>query len=435
MRVVLNAVRRGRPRVALLAALVLALATAVAGCGSMPGRSAASAQITLTVSDFGEFGYRDLLRDYQRDHPNIRVYEESSNYNVHHANLTKELDAGRGAGDIVAVEEGYIVQFRDRTKDFVNLLDLGAGALADRWLPWKWKQSLSADGAFQIGLGTDIGGLGMCYRRDLFARAGLPADRATVSALWPTWRDFIAVGRRFEAADVGAQWTDSASRTFTALMAQQKIGYYDRAGHLAVADNPGLRLAWATGLQLVAAGESAKLKLGSTAWNAALKTGGFATVICPAWQIAQIKQAAPDTSGKWDVAAVPGGGGNWGGSFLTIPRQGRHIKEAYALAVWLTAPRQQLTIFKGSGNLPSTPSLYGDPAVRNYRNPFVNGAPVGQIFLSAASKLSPQYQGRYSVAVRELFEDGLSQVEQANDTPAGAWQAAVRAAEKLAGAG
>ena len=78
---------------------------------------------------------------------------------------------------------------------FVNVLDEKGGASYEpKYLPWKWKQSLSADGKTQIGLGTDVGGQAMCYRSDLFKAAGLPTDRDEVSALWPTWDDFVDRG-------------------------------------------------------------------------------------------------------------------------------------------------------------------------------------------------------------------------------------------------
>src|SRR6476661_6995023 len=57
---------------------------------------------------------------------------------------------------------------------FVNLQDHGSNDLKANWLPWKYENATTADGKRTIGLGTDVGGLAMCYRRDLFAKAGLP---------------------------------------------------------------------------------------------------------------------------------------------------------------------------------------------------------------------------------------------------------------------
>ena len=67
-------------------------------------------------------------------------------------------------------------------------------------------------------------------------------------------------------------------------------------------------------------GITAKLKSFSTEWNAGFKNGSFATVACPAWMTGYIKeQSGDENAGKWDIASVPGGGGNWGGSFLGVP--------------------------------------------------------------------------------------------------------------------
>ncbi|GAA2498194.1 hypothetical protein Ahu01nite_037770 [Winogradskya humida] len=173
----------------------LTLLTALAGCGTTG--AADDKRITLTVDDFGSFGYKQLLREYEAAHPELRVVERTTAFTKHHELLTQRLDAGKGTGDVVAVEEGYVVEFRNRSADFVNLLDLGAGDLKSNWLPWKWEATLSADGTGQMGLGTDVGGLAMCYRPDLFKAAGLPTDRESVAKLWPTWEKYIAAGQRF----------------------------------------------------------------------------------------------------------------------------------------------------------------------------------------------------------------------------------------------
>ena len=61
------------------------------------------------------------------------------------------------------------------------------------------------------------------------------------------------------------------------------------------------------------------------------------------------------TAGKWDIATVPGGGGNWGGSWLAVPTPSKHQKEAIELIKFLTSGTSQLAAFKAEGNLPSLP--------------------------------------------------------------------------------
>ncbi|MBT8227435.1 MAG: carbohydrate ABC transporter substrate-binding protein [Dactylosporangium sp.] len=406
---------------AAVAAVAVAL---LLGVGCSTGGDGDSG-ITLVVADYGNSGFKALLRDYHQAHPRIRVVEHVGDYHGHHEELAEHLDEGDGAADIVGIDESYLPQFRDRPEAFLNLLDFGAGELKSRWLGWKWQQSLSADGTVQIGLGTDVGSLAVCYRRDLFAGAGLPTSREEVASLWPTWEAYIEAGHRFEASGSGAHWLDSSARAYNAIVAQQEIGYYDWDGNVVLASNAGVRQAFDLSTRIIVEGLSGRLRANTAPWAAAMRAGTFATMMCPAWGLGQLQQNAPDTRGKWDLTAVPGGGGNSGGSFLAIPKQTKHAKEAYQLATWLTAPNQQLRIFKETGNLPSQPGLYTDPSLREVRNEFVNNAPVGQIFGASAERLRPQYLGPKTSIIRAVIEDTLVQVESGAVPGGQAWATAL----------
>jgi cellobiose transport system substrate-binding protein len=270
----------------------------------------------------------------------------------------------------------------------------------------------------------------MCYRPDLFEAAGLPSDPAAVAKLWPDWDAYIETGKRFRAAELPAQWTDAASNIFNQILAQQPVGYFDRSEKLVIESDPGVRTAWDLTVEMVLAGESAKYIPFNPQWRAALQGGRFATLTCPAWVLGWIQQNAPSARGKWNVTTVPGGAGNWGGSWLAVPARSEHREEAYRLAAWLTAPEQQKRVFKDTGNLPSAPQLYDDPAITEFRNPFFNNAPVGRIFASSVRSKPAQYLGRNNAVVRKLFEDKLSEVE-VGERPAGqAWSEAVAQARQ-----
>jgi cellobiose transport system substrate-binding protein len=170
--------------------------------------------VTLRVSLFGDFGYNDLYKQFEPAHPNIDIKGDIQSYADHHSNLAKHLATGIGADDIEAVEVGFIAQFKAQPRLFQDLRSYGAGKLKKQWLPWKWQQSLAPNGA-QIGLGTDVGSLAICYRRDLFRRAGLPTNRAAVSKLWPTWSAFVSVGKRFTRRHLkNVSFFDSGSNVF-----------------------------------------------------------------------------------------------------------------------------------------------------------------------------------------------------------------------------
>lgn len=405
---------------------------AAASTAAAPAATTSSEPVKLVIDTFGDFGYKELIADYMKAHPNVTVVERQEEYNQHHQQLAQHLAAGSGAADIVAIDEGFIVQFRSTPDKFVNLLDLGAGDLKDRWLPWKWSASMSGDGATQIGLGTDVGGLAMCYRKDLLEAAGLPSGRDEVSALWPDWQSFIATGEKFQAAGTDVKWVDSATNMLNPILAQQAVGYFDTSDQLVFDTNPGVKTAWDSTMDMIAKDESAGLAAFSPEWNAGFKQGKFATVACPAWMMGYIQDQAPDTSGKWDVAAIPGGGGNWGGSFLAIPKQSEHPEAAYDLAAYLTAPEQELRIFKETGNLPSIPTLYTDPALTAFTNEFFSDAPVGTIFSDTAAALQPQYLGTKNGPVRQAVENVVREVENGSLSATDGWTKASEAAEKAA---
>jgi cellobiose transport system substrate-binding protein len=190
--------RRWRRAYVLLA---LALAGLLAACSSGSddkggGATQGTEKVTLTLDTFGEFGYEDLIKQYQASHPNITVNQRKVvRLEDYRARLDQWLAAGSGAGDVVALEEGQIIAQKAQADKYVNLLDYGAGELKSNFLEWKWNQGLTADQQQLIGLGTDIGPLAMAYRTDLFKKAGLPTARDEVSKLWPTWDAYIEAGR------------------------------------------------------------------------------------------------------------------------------------------------------------------------------------------------------------------------------------------------
>ncbi|MCK9901962.1 extracellular solute-binding protein [Frankia sp. Cpl3] len=418
--------RRGRHG-AMAGAAVLAIALLTSACGDDGGKT------KLTVNTFGVFGYTELYREFEASHPDIEIVETVSEYNDHHNNLVNHLAAGSGAADVEAVDEGFIAQLKATPEQFVNLLDLGAGDRESDYPEFKWAAALSADGRSQIGLGTDVGGLAMCYRTDLLAAAGLPTEPSAVSALWPTWNDYFRTGRDFTAKNTGVSFFDAATNIYNAQVFQIDESYYTPGTtEVIVGSNPQVRAAFDTTAQAIADGQSAGLVAFEDEWVTAMKEGTFATITCPAWMQGYLRENAPDTAGKWNIAAIPEGSGNWGGSWLTIPAQSDHRDLAYELVAFLTAPEQQTRIFQETGNFPSSVQAIESPAVQTFTNPFFDDAPTGKIFGESAVSLTPQYQGPKHGAIRQAMEHGIQRIEQEDQAPADAFREAVAEAERAA---
>ncbi|MGK5443681.1 ABC transporter substrate-binding protein [Micromonospora sp. URMC 105] len=425
-----------------LAAVALVAATALLGTTACAGddEPAEGGPITLTVDVFGQFGYEELYKEYMASHPGVKIVERGtgSNLDEYSPKLTQWLAAGKGAGDVVAIEEGLLVEYKANPQNFVNLLDHGAADLKGNFLDWKWNQGLTADGKQLIGLGTDVGGIAMCYRKDLFAKAGLPTERDQVSKLWPTWQDYVATGEKFKSANTGASFLDAATNIFSTILLQTAgntsgYSYYDTSNNLVVDSNPAVKQAYDTTVDIIDSGLSGKYGSWSEEWVSAFKQSKFATIACPAWMTGVIEgNAGPAAKGKWDIAQVPGNGGNWGGSFLAVPKQSKHQAEAIELTKFLTSAKGQIGAFKAKGPLPSSPQALDDPAITDSTNPYFSGAPVGKIFGTGAKSLKPVYMGPKNQAVRTEVENAVRTVELGQRNPEQGWNDAVNNAKKAA---
>jgi cellobiose transport system substrate-binding protein len=335
------------------------------------------------------------------------------------------------------LEEGTLLEYLAEDRNWANLLDLGAADLKDDYLPYKWSAALTPDKKKLIGLGIDIGGLAICYRTDLFALAGLPTDRKEVSRLIGTWADYIALGKRFAASPAGrvAKWTDSGTSMVQPYVMQNSETFFYDTGNRFVGDtNPIVRKAWDMGLQMATDGLTDKLVGFSDDWTAAFRNAAFASVPCASWYTGTIMTNAGDAAkGKWDIATIPGGSGNWGGSFLSIPQQSRHKPQAFELAKFLTGREGLLMQFAADGRMPGNVRALDDPVFKNSTNAYFNDAPVGQIFGASVRNLRPIYLGPKHQAIWDnVFEPTMQAAEQGKMSSADAWRKAVTDARKLA---
>ncbi|WP_328911980.1 MULTISPECIES: ABC transporter substrate-binding protein [unclassified Streptomyces] len=407
-------------------AAALAVALLVTGCGGgSSSKSAAKddpdAKVTLTVNLFSDFGYKELYAQYHKLHPNVTIKENRADMGAHHQNLHAHLVAGSGTADIEAIEIGQVAGFQSQASKFVNFLDHGVDK--NQWVPSKTAPASSRDGSSLFGLGTDMGGLALCYRADLFQKAGLPTDRTQVSALLSSWDAYFATGKQFlaKSPDKKAKWFDAGSNVFSAMTAQDAQAFYDADGKVIATTNPSVKTAFDAVSGAIKDGESAGIAAFTPAWDTGFRKSQFATVTCPAWMSYEFKANPPTDGGTWDMASIPGGGGNWGGSYLTVPTQGKHIDAAVDLAKWLTAPAQEAWLFKTKGFFPSDQALWSQPDIANLTDSMFNSAPTGKLFSDSAKNLNPQPLGPHGADIGNIYGNGLVSVEQGKASPDKAW--------------
>ncbi|MFF4034108.1 ABC transporter substrate-binding protein [Streptomyces sviceus] len=429
----------------LALAAVTALATGVlAGCSSDSddsdssgtGNNSGGGKTTLTIGTFGVFGYKQagLYDEYMKSHPDITIKENvTTRTDVYWPKVLTRLQAGSGTDDIQAIEVGNITEaVQTQGSKFV---DLGKDVDKSQWLDWKNAQATTPDGKL-IGLGTDIGPMAICYRKDLFAKAGLETDRTKLAAQWKgDWNKYVDLGKQYmKKAPSGTKFVDSASSVYNAVLNGESERYYDKSGKVVWDKSNGVKNAWDVAMSVATSNMSAKLKQFDKPWDQGYANASFATVACPAWMIGYIQEKSGEAGkGKWDVAAAPTAG-NWGGSFIGVPTAGKHQKEAIELAKWLTAPEQQAKVFAKQASFPSTPSAYSTLKPATATTEYFSNAPITQIFSDSAKTIPAQVFGVKDQPINTALTDiGILQVEQKGKSPEQGWDAATNEIKDVLG--
>ena len=402
-------------------AVVAAIALLLAGCGGSDGKSDSK---TFEFWSFANINQKADVDVYTKAHPDVRVKLTEVGTTTETAQALTAALAGGKVPDLVLIQADDLPKFMQSPDNFVDLTTLGANDIKGNYLDWVMAQSTTEDNKI-IGVPTDVGGLAVAYRTDLFKAAGLPTDREAVAKLWPTWDEFINVGRQY-VQKTGKPFVDNTPTSVFFQAVNQGSQRYYSADRKLDYDNEQVKAEFDVTLRAFDAGISAKQGSFSSGWTAAMKKGDYAVVCSPSWMLSQMKTNAPETNGKWDIATIPGGSGNWGGSFLAIPKRAKNAKAAWNYISEMQSPKGQLDHFLMQGSLPTTPSVYTDPQLVGKTDPFFSNAPIGKIYTQSVVGIKPFYFGPQDGPVGTEFLNTLTSVEQGKVNPANAWDTALK---------
>ena len=400
-------------RILALGAAATMVGSLTTACGD--GDDAANAlgpDDILTITTFGDFGYADVIKGWNDDPDRPFKIKETriAQWDTWKQTLTADLQAGTGLTDVVAVEGDAMPQFLSEaaSEQFVDLTD---SSLDDRWVEYKYQAGQTADGK-QIGYPTDAGPEAFCYRADLFEQAGLPSDRDDVSKIFSTWDEYFATGQEFVKELPKTNWYDASGSIAQAMLNQVEFPFQSADNEIDV-DNAGLKDVFTTVTDNVPT-LSTRAVQWSDDWIANFTNDGFATMPCPGWMFANVKSSAPKVKG-WDIAdAFPGGGGNWGGSFLAVPKQSDHPKEAKQVANWLTDTEQEVGAFEKAGAYPANLAAQEELTSRGEVDPYFNDAPTAQILANRAKAVPPgvPYKGDKYSDILGLLQTAIQRVDE-----------------------
>ncbi|MDY0393705.1 ABC transporter substrate-binding protein [Virgibacillus halophilus] len=221
----------------LISGLVMVLIFMLAACSKDSNADGKNEEVTLKFWVFGATNYDELAKEYEKENPGVKVKVKTSENDDHHNGLFTALSAGHGAPDLAMIEIDQLDRFKEAKDRFVNLYDVGADKVKDKYLDWKWEIGESEDGDFLYGLPTDIGPKAMFFRTDLFEKAGLPTDPDKVQEMIQSKDDLIQAGEKIKEK-TGKPLVDSMEMAYRAVIDGATESFYDEKGNLLV-ENDG----------------------------------------------------------------------------------------------------------------------------------------------------------------------------------------------------
>ena len=363
----------------LVAAVLL-----LAGCAG----GGTSDRITLRFWAMGREGevVQELVRDFERDNPNVRVIVQQIPWSSAHEKLLTSY-VGRSWPDITQLGNTWVSEFS--ALKALEPLDRLAGTsliTRDGDFGGVWDTNV-IDGTL-YGIPWYVDTRVMFYRRDLLAKAGYDS----IPQSWDEWRAAMAAIKRQAGKDRYAiflptnEWTQPAIlglQAGSSLLADQ-----DTRGDF---ENAPFRRAFDFYLSLYRDGYAPALNnVGIANVYQEFERGTFAMYITGPWNVGEFRnRLAPGT--QWATAPLPGPTGAAsgvslaGGSSLVLYRESKHKAEAWKLIEYLSRTESQVRFSHLSGDLPARraawrdSSLVGDPALRAFETQLTRVVPTPKI--------------------------------------------------------
>lgn len=348
------------------ALLVMLVVTVSVGCS----RSQETPVRQLRFWGMGREGevVAELVRDFERENPDIRVDVQQIPWSAAHEKLLTGF-VGLSTPDVAQLGNTWISEF----------VTLGALEPLDPWLTESSIGSASyfagiwdtnvIDGAL-FGLPWYVDTRVLFYRKDLLARAGY----AAVPSTWGEWEEAMSAIKR-ERGEKGFaillpvnEWTqpiilgmqtgstllaDDATRgAFTSAEFQRAFDFYldlfekELAPPISTNDVANLYQEFARGY--------------------------FAMYITGPWNLGEFERRLPDSlQSEWATASLPGptgpGASIAGGSSLVLMQRSKHKDAAWQLIEYLSQPEQQLRFWRLTGDLPARVEAWQDSSITGNR--------------------------------------------------------------------
>jgi multiple sugar transport system substrate-binding protein len=348
--------------------LAAAVAAALLGIVLAACAPASNGPVVLRFWAMGREGevVRELLADFERSHPGIRVEVQQLPWTAAQEKLLTSF-AGDVTPDLCQLGNTWISQFA-ALGALAPLQERAAGSgtvPAGDYFDGIWAANRIGDSLYGIPWYVDTRLL--FYRRDLLARAGFahaPAD-------WQEWTRMMAALKRRSPDTYGVLLPLNEFEPLLVLALQQDTPLLRDGGRYGNFRSPAFRRTLQFYLDMFRQGWAPRATNTqiSNVWDEFAK-GYFSFHIAGPWNIGEFKRRLPaDRQDIWMTAPMPGpigpGASSAGGSSLVVFERSKHKEQAWQVIEYLSQPAVQLRFYAMTGNLPPRRSAWADSGLAN----------------------------------------------------------------------
>jgi len=340
-----------------LAAAVLGLL--LSGCGAGDDGDG----VTLRFWAMGREGevVQELVRDFEREHPGIRVEVQQIPWTAAHEKLLT-AHVGGSTPDIAQLGNTWIAEFT--ALDAIAPLPTALDTTRHHYFDGIWETNV-IDGIAR-GVPWYVDTRVLFYRSDLLAQAGY----ARMPKTWVEWRAAMAAIKRVVGPDRFAIFLPTnefaPEQILGAQAGSQLLG---DGGTRGAFSEPEFRRAFDFYLDLFRSGLAPPIGYNEISnMYQEFARGYFAMVITGPWNLGEFRRRLPeDLQDDWATAPMPGPDGPGvslaGGSSLVVFRGSRHPEAAWQLIEFLLRPEQQVRFYQLTGDLPGRIEAWRDPVL------------------------------------------------------------------------
>jgi multiple sugar transport system substrate-binding protein len=308
----------------------------------------------------------ELIRDFEREHPGIRVEVQAIPMTAAHEKLLTAY-AADGLPDLCQLGNTWIPEFAALGALEPLQSRVGSSAVVDRgdYFEGIWETSV-VDGAL-LGVPWYVDTRLLFYRKDILAAAGFPEPPRT----WAEWQAAMAAIKREVGPDRYAillPVNEFEQQLSLALQSDDPLlRDGDRYGNFR---SPGFRRALAFYAEAFERGWAPPMSETeiSNVWDEFFR-GYYAFYLSGPWNIREFRRRQPPgLEDAWGTMPLPGpdgpGAGIAGGASLVLFRSSQRKDAAWKLVEYLSRPEVQERFHGLIGNLPPRRSTWERPGLR-----------------------------------------------------------------------